>query len=101
MQGHLLKDPVILVKVLGQSQGYWNPTSKSTVACLLCKIDSIENDPLTMTQRNTGVIDGISDRVICVQNFRNNRPVVGQYYLAFRLGNVYTLDNQAAFGEYQ
>lgn len=106
MSGQGLKDPVKLVKVLGESDGYWNPSPKGTIACLECLITSVSGSyiqirPLPVTDIQTEILDGNIDRVIRVGNFRDNVPVVGKYYLVFLLGNGYVIDNQATFLEYQ
>lgn len=42
------------------------------------------------------------DRAIYIANFRQNNPILGAYYLVFRLNNgSYVFDNQMAFLENQ
>jgi hypothetical protein len=97
------RDPVILVKVVGAGDGGWTPTKGSTVRCLLCGLTGdLENlSHQTTVSASPTIVDGKPDRLITVANFRQNTPVVGQYYLAHRFGNGYVIDNQATFLEYQ
>ncbi len=94
-----LVDPVILVKVVGPEDGGWDPTKGSSVRCLLCGL-SDDIDPEATTKQDVIVEEGRADRLITIANFRNNIPMIGAYYLAYRFGNSYVLDNQAVFLEY-
>ena len=97
-----LRDPVILVKVVGADDDGWTPTKGSTVRCLLCGMtDNLVGLSTETTKQDIAVVEGKEDRLITVANFRQNTPVVGQYYLAYRLGDGYVIDNQATFLEYQ
>jgi len=114
MIGEPVRSPVIIVKILGALDGYWEPVAKSSVAALMCSTNATNplsispepesgppTNPFPTSAASTIVTDGLPDRVILVWNFRDNIPVVGEYYLAFRVGNGYLLDNQASFLEYQ
>lgn len=94
-----LADPVILVKVLGPEDDGWDPTRGSTVRCLLCGLTD-EVDLESIIKENVVVKDGRADRLITVANFRSNIPRVGHYYLAYRFGKSYILDNQEVFLEF-
>lgn len=94
-----LVDPVILVKVVGDTDGGWDPTKGSSVRCLLCGLtDDISTE--STTKQDVIVQEGKSDRLITIANFRPNIPRVGHYYLAYRFGNSYILDNQEVFLEF-
>lgn len=98
-----LTDPVILVKVLGEADGVdsWNPTSASTVRCLLCGMpNDLEDLSVQVVKQTLLPVNGKSDRRITVANPRQNIPLVGHHYLAYRFGQGYIIDNQAVFSEY-
>lgn len=102
MKRRFLAESVILVKVLGEDDGHWNPTAGSEVACVrVAEPDVSITDIINMTQTSEQFVDGDEDRVIKCYNFRDNIPVIGKRYLAFRIGNVYVIDNQSTFAEYQ
>ncbi len=97
MNQYLLQQSPIVVKILGEAHGYWNPGFKTTCKGLVCKIQGDFN----VHETNTLVIEGNEDKVITVHNFRDNKPLVGGYYLAFAVGNVYALDSQASFSDWE
>lgn len=101
MSKQFLREPIIIVKVLGEDDGYWDPTAGSEVACVrVAPPDVTITDCLDMEASGVLFVDGDEDRVIKCYNFRNNIPVIGKRYLAFRIGNCYVIDNQSVFAEY-
>lgn len=96
-------DQVILVKVLGGSDGpdSWEPETGKTVRCLLCSMpNDLDGLSEQVIKQTILPVNGKSDRRITVANPRQNMPLVGQHYLAFRFGKGYIIDNQAVFSEY-
>lgn len=91
-----------LVKVTQEVSG--NPGSfptspnRQVYKCMpaTLKHDKVEGGYVT-------IVDTVdTDRAIYVANFRNNLPVLGNYYLVFQLSpGVYVFDNQMAFLENQ
>lgn len=92
---NLLQESPIIVKILGEDDGYWNPGMRTTCKGRLCSVDSVEN-PQFYAEVN--LIEGEEDRTITVYNFRNNKPLVGAHYLAYLVGGIYLLDSQGDFG---
>lgn len=93
-------DMIRLVKVTEEvpgSPGSFPNTTQVVYKCLPCTItfEEVEGAGVTVTPCiNT-------DRAIYCANFRNNYIVLNAYYLAYLIGDLYVLDNQAAFLEAQ
>lgn len=89
-----------LVKVTQGSSGtpgsFPNVVGPCVYKCMPITVSfaSVEGAVPTLT------VSGDPDRAIYVANFRNNAPVLNQYYIVFRLSTgAYVFDNQACFLE--
>lgn len=96
MAKSLIQQSPIIVKILGEDDGYWNPGFRTTCKGRLCSVSG----HFQQHEAPTLLVDGEEDRTITVHNFRYNKPMVGGYYLAYLVGGVYLLDSQASFSEW-
>lgn len=91
-------DAIRVVKVIEENPGSFPLGHRKVYKCLPCKIefdDTTEGGGVTITP----AVD-ISRAIYC-GNIRNNYIVLNAYYMVYRIGDKYVIDNQAAFLENQ
>ena len=99
---NVTSNQIRLVKVIQETSGNPGSFPNSTTRCVYKCIPAVVTYS-PVEGAGVQVTDSTDpDKAIYVANFRNNSPVLGNYYLVFQISpGVYVFDNQMAFLENQ